>query len=383
MSCPCRIIGMLVFSLVNLAACSETTRPESRVGLEGGVDSGASVGTEASVPPESAGSPPDAGASLPPSAAGFHIDLQQTSVSGLSSGAFMAVQFHVAFSSIMQGAAIFAGGPFDCAQGSVVNALTECADALEPPDVTPLVALTQQWASAGFLDDVSGLARQRVFLFGGAEDTTVNPVVMDALDTYYQAFLNPQSIDYESRQPGTGHTMPTLDYGGPCALSAAPWIGKCSYDGAGEALAQIYGPLSPSSPSPTGTFLPLAQGDFVADPASHSLADTAYVYAPASCANGEVCRIHVAFHGCLQEATGPVGNAFYTNAGYNAWADTNHIVVVYPQTIASAANPSNPEACWDWWGYDSPDYAQKSGPQMAMVRAMIDYLASPVGAAGG
>jgi poly(3-hydroxybutyrate) depolymerase len=32
-------------------------------------------------------------------------------VSGLSAGGFMASQFHVAFSSAVSGAAIFAGGP--------------------------------------------------------------------------------------------------------------------------------------------------------------------------------------------------------------------------------------------------------------------------------
>ena len=326
------------------------------------------------------GGPAADAAIAPDGGAGLKVDLQQTSVSGLSSGAFMAVQFHVAFSSITQGAAIFAGGPFDCAQGSLTSALVACGDALDAPDVTPLIALTKQWASAGYLDDVTNLARQRVFLFGGADDMTVNPVVMDALATYYEAFLPPQSISYESRFPGAGHTMPTLDYGNPCSVTETPWIGKCAYDGAGTALAQIYGPLAPAASSATGKILSLSQASFIADPASHSLADTAYVYVPTSCAGGETCRLHVAFHGCSQEATGQAGTAFYMNAGYNPWADTNHIVVVYPQTIVSA---SNPEACWDWWGYDSPDYAKKTGPQMAMVRAMLDYLASSPAPDGG
>jgi hypothetical protein len=335
---------------------------------------------DSATPVEAGGTPVEAGGPSALSAAGLRIDLHATSVSGLSSGAFMAVQFQVAFSSIMQGAAVFAGGPFDCAQGSVANALTECADPLAAPDVAPLIALTNEWSSAGAIDDVSNLTHQRVFLFGGAEDLTVSPLVVDALDGYYAAFLGSQSIVYESRHPDTGHTMPTLDYGAACSLSASPWIGLCSYDGAGKGLAQIYGSLSAPSGAATGSVLPIAQGNFIADPASHSVADTAYVYVPPSCANGEVCRLHVAFHGCSQEATGPVGDAFYSHAGYNTWADTNHLVVLYPQTIASTTNPTNPEACWDWWGYDSPDYAKKTGPQMAMVRAMIDYLAIPVGA---
>ena len=43
-------------------------------------------------------------------------DLDATSVSGLSSGAFMASQFHIAHSRIVIGAGIVAGGPYACAE---------------------------------------------------------------------------------------------------------------------------------------------------------------------------------------------------------------------------------------------------------------------------
>jgi poly(3-hydroxybutyrate) depolymerase len=307
---------------------------------------------------------------------GYNIDLSQTSTSGLSSGAFMAVQFHVAFSSIMKGAAIFAGGPFSFAQGSIANAYTQCMYPTSAPSVTPFVNLTKQYAAAGTIDDPSNLASQRVFLFGGADDDTVNPVVMDALQTYYATFMSSSSIFYQSRNPGTAHTMPTLDYGGDCDQTVSPWIGDCDYDGAGKALTQIYGTLAAPATTLSGTVISIPQGNFIADPASHSLADTAYAYVPASCASGALCRIHVAFHGCEQEATGGVGSDFYLHAGYNVWADTNNIIVLYPQTIASNSSPSNPDACWDWWGYDSADYSQQTGPQMAMVRAMLGFFAS-------
>ena len=49
-------------------------------------------------------------------------DPQGTSVSGLSSGAFMAVQYQVAFSASVKGAGIVAGGPYYCAAGIALNA---------------------------------------------------------------------------------------------------------------------------------------------------------------------------------------------------------------------------------------------------------------------
>jgi poly(3-hydroxybutyrate) depolymerase len=299
------------------------------------------------------------------------VDATQTSVSGLSSGAFMAVQFHVAFSSSMKGVAAFAGGPFRCAQGTVSDALTKCMSSSSKLDPAPFVAATKSYAASGAIDGVEHLKGQRVFLFGGAKDTTVNPAVMDGLRDYYATFVDATDIAFERQRANTAHTMPTQTYGGDCATTASPYVGKCGYDGAGVALEHIYGPLAPRAASPTGDFLAIAQGDFVVSPASHSLADTGYAYVPKSCAAGERCKIHVAFHGCKQ-STSEVGDAFFKHAGYNEWADTNHIVVLYPQTITKQGN----NGCWDWWGHDSADYAKKTGPQMKMVKGMVDALAS-------
>jgi poly(3-hydroxybutyrate) depolymerase len=300
----------------------------------------------------------------------YVVDLSQTSVSGLSSGAFMAVQFHVAFSATVRGAAIFAGGPYDCARGSQSTATTTCMSQTSPLDASPFVTTTKDLARQGAIDPVEHLAAARVFLFGGADDTTVHPAVMDSLASYYKTLVTSGSVAYESRHPGAAHTMPTVSYGGNCDQTSSPYIGKCSYDGAGKALAQIYGNLNAAATTLTGTYVTVPQTAFIGDTKGHSLGDSAFAYVPKSCADGETCRIHVAFHGCLQ-GTPSVGDAFYKHAGYNEWADTNHVIVLYPQAISKSGNPSG---CWDWFGYDSPDYAKKSGPQMAMVKAMVDHL---------
>src|SRR5207244_6851818 len=74
-------------------------------------------------------------------------------------------------------------------------------------------------------------------------------------------------------------------------------------------------------------------------------------------------------HGCLQYY-GQIGPAFVGDAGINQWADTNRIIVLYPQTIATAV--TNGEGCWDWWGYlNDPNYAQRSGPQMQALYSMV------------
>ena len=57
-------------------------------------------------------------------AAGVQVDPAQISVSGISSGGFMAHQFHVAHSQHIMGSGIVAGGPYYCARGNILDALT-------------------------------------------------------------------------------------------------------------------------------------------------------------------------------------------------------------------------------------------------------------------
>jgi poly(3-hydroxybutyrate) depolymerase len=42
----------------------------------------------------------------------YDVDLSQISVSGISAGGYMAVQFHVSYSKSIMGAAVFAGGMY-------------------------------------------------------------------------------------------------------------------------------------------------------------------------------------------------------------------------------------------------------------------------------
>ena len=46
------------------------------------------------------------------------------------------------------------------------------------------------------------------------------------------------------------------------------------------------------------------------------------------------------------------GSASSTHTGYNAWADSNRLIVLYPQTAGEfVLRRFNPQACWDWWSY--------------------------------
>src|SRR4029077_5725124 len=56
-----------------------------------------------------------------PTLKSYNAAISESSISGISSGAFMAVQFGVAWSSIIKGVGVVAGGPFYCAQASAAD----------------------------------------------------------------------------------------------------------------------------------------------------------------------------------------------------------------------------------------------------------------------
>ena len=318
----------------------------------------------------------------------YNVDINQTSVSGLSAGGYMAVQFDVAFSSMLRGAGIIAGGPFYCAQGSVLTATSTCSCApfgcfgQSSTNVAQLIAITDRDAGRGRIDATGNLARHKIWLFSGSNDTVVPQRVMDDLSTYYRHYIDAANISYK-KDIAAEHAMPTDFFGNSCATLADPFISNCNYDAAGQLLQWIYGNLHPKNTGQLGgSFINFNQNEFIDQATSHGMAPDGWLYVPATCGNKEGCKLHVVFHGCKQYETyrysSPSGQAsfgttYVRNTGYNKWADANNMIVLYPQAIASG---SNPNGCWDWWGYDDPDYAVKTGRQMTAVKRMIDRIAS-------
>lgn len=317
----------------------------------------------------------------------LNADATSITVSGVSSGGYMAVQMQVAHSATVRGAGVIAAGPYDCAQGNVFTAMYGCMSPgfFSPlPDVKALKAATEGFAAAGSIDATSNLAGTRVWLFSGTKDKTVKPEVVAAAAAFFRLYAPRSSIEIE-RSTAAGHAMITTDVGSACAVTAPPYINACDFDAAGALLKFIQVASALPSSSPRGKLLAFDQREFAGGNAyAISMGDAGYAYVPQACER-ERCRIHVAFHGCKQGAE-TIGDLFARSAGYNRWADTNHLIVLYPQAIArygwggfgfNVSFVFNPSGCWDWWGYTGADYATRTGPQIRAVQAMIDRLAMP------
>ena len=61
------------------------------------------------------------------------IDPDRITVSGISSGAHMATQLHIAYSDLFSGAAMLSGGPYNCAGGSLMTAMQSCMTNTDHP----------------------------------------------------------------------------------------------------------------------------------------------------------------------------------------------------------------------------------------------------------
>jgi poly(3-hydroxybutyrate) depolymerase len=314
---------------------------------------------------------------------------ESLTVSGLSSGAFMAVQFQVAHSQRVMGAGIIAGGPYYCAEGQAARALSNCMSPTPeapPPSLAQQENTVEQLAKNGRIDNPEHLRMQRAWMFSGGGDRTVQRSVMDALAGFYRTYLPETSIRYV-KHPDAGHAMPSVDASpsNACETSEPPFINRCQQvDAAGELLNHLLGPLKAKSAKPDGQMLRFDQRAFLSGkPVDASMADEGYAYIPRDCQAGG-CRIHVAFHGCRQSADA-IGTRFVTDAGYNGWADTNRMIVLYPQArsryglaLGSWKYVMNPKGCWDWWGYSGANYHTREGVQIKAVVGMIEQLAKPV-----
>lgn len=302
-------------------------------------------------------------------------DAARVSVSGLSSGGFMAVQYATAFSGRTVGVGVVAGGPYNCAfvnAGGIVTCMRGA-----PAGRASFDAATG-FAALGSIDPVAGIARQRVYLFSGSRDAVVAQPVVDATrDFYAAAGVGGANLAYV-RSFAAGHAFISDDLGGDCAVNASPFINECAetgalYDQPAAILSHIYGKLRRKAARLSAAPVAFDQTPFGGSVSG--MAKSGFVYIPAKCRTAAAkCAVHVVFHGCVQSAES-VGDAVYARLGYNEWADTNRIIVLYPQ-VDRKPLLGNPQGCWDWWGYSGLDFQTRGGTQLKAVDAMVKRLTS-------
>jgi hypothetical protein len=318
-------------------------------------------------------------------------DETRTSVSGLSSGAYMAGQFQVAYSKLVIGAGLIAGGPYGCAYTpgirfvpvwalvlglNVDRAQKRCMQAGGffsggVPSTSLLAEEAKSLASSDRIDPLEGLANDKIYIFSGANDDTVERPVVERAVELYEAFGVPRGSITFVKNEKAGHAFITEAGGLACGVKGEPFIEDCDYDQAKAVLEAIYGRLR-GSETAAGQYVTFDQKPFLPGPGGSGMADEGVVYIPESCAREPGCAPHVVFHGCKQGRE-KLGDAFIKESGYARWAASNRIILLFPQIQSSSVNPNG---CWDWWGYTGRRFLEREAPQMVAVRKMIATLAA-------
>jgi poly(3-hydroxybutyrate) depolymerase len=326
----------------------------------------------------------------------YKVDPSKIFVAGISSGGFFGVQMHVAHSATFKGAAIYAGGVYDCSgSGNIAQALLDCGGETLPncqaaysSELSSSESYLDAQSAAGTIDPSSNLRGQPVYLWSGTKDQVVNPQEKADLDSEYLHYG--AKVTFENTYPANhGWESPQGEV--PCPTATEPYMISCDngstpYDSEKTWLTLFFGALNPRNDGTLGgSLINFDQTEFGAA-ATNSMDTNGWVFVPQSCATGATCGFILALHGCIQnqalaqqQVTGP-GTKWTTEAGIDEWADTNNIIVLYPFAIEADATQvgttvgTNPMGCWDWWGYDDPNFALKSGTQMSILYKMVQRV---------
>lgn len=246
------------------------------------------------------------------------------------------------------------------------------------------------------------MKKQKVFMFSGTLDFMISQNVMNQLYKYYteSQFISALNIVYK-KDLMAGHVYPTnFDRPGnkPCyfsGLSKDHVVANCNFDGAGAILQQIYGNLNPANYGPNnGSFIEFNQTEFISNPHYYGLSESGFAYIPKSCEERQKCRLHIVFHGSGKPSA-TIEQKFIRNTGFDRWADSNDIILIYPQTysaktvlpfnitteLTSSLNfPSDlyyrVMACWDVLGIYGSNYDTKEGVHMLFIKSIIDRIVS-------
>lgn len=351
-------------------------------------------------------------------------------ISGMSSGAAMAVQYAVAHSSSIAGVGTVAGPGWGCADGSLSRALNDCLCGRHAPRAKTDAA--RRMARSGKIDSlVSGKpqALKRSYVFHSPADMTVVKQSGQANVDFLKAFIGGDiTVDWGNHVDGSdqaGHGI-IAPYSGnePCQFNGneKTYIRRCgAEDNAGKMFLALHEPGSALDPGKRVNNIPdseiwqfdqshliehvKASGSRVApDEAwfwwwpyrssrrqNFDMAEKGYIYVPPSCrSSGSSCRVHIALHGCKQNV-----RDFATKTGYNNWAEHYKTIIVYPAiepnislpdascqappvdgSVDSLSIEPNPNGCWDWWGYLDTDeqkdrYLTKEAPQILVIERII------------
>ena len=332
-----------------------------------------------------------------------NIDIYQNNItiSGISAGAYMAVQLHIIYSKTFSGINIIAGGPFWCAKGEIQTAINECMNNGDNIDIDYLIYITKNTQNYNYIDNVNNIIDNKVWIMSAINDTVVNKSVVIKLQEYYQYFKADIKTVFDIQGE---HGQITDNYGSDCFYLGNPYILNCNYNSVEHGLNWVYQKQKKINNNKlfikkfsknkfnnndnnnlndnnnnnnnylnyeNGRLIKFKQELFLSTiwNQEYGLNKYGYIYIPNYCYQNK-CSLHIALHGCLMTLE-DINTQFIEHSGYIEYANLYHIVILFPQ---AQKNRLNPKGCFDWWGYTGKDYASNIGIQPSFIKNIVDNL---------
>jgi len=275
------------------------------------------------------------------------LSLASVTISGISSGGFMAAQMGVIYSSQFSGVGTVAGGFYFCAQNhlqdkqklaqqwkiydlslfqthfdaskmmeghpneaiqlSQNNPMYQAVGiCLQNPQKSEIKqGIIEENKTQGLIEAPEQIQAQKIFLYQGSSDTVVNPAMLDKLKEFYRDLKVPDA-NVKVVQSLGGHNFPTdRPLEKLCTAQAFPYISSCHMDVAGDILKHLSGQpnlvRSADREKNKKNLYRVKQGLPEGSQASrpNSVATYGYLAASNRCLEDpSQCSVHVALHGC-------------------------------------------------------------------------------------
>lgn len=290
----------------------------------------------------------------------FSTLINAYTISGISSGGFMAQQMATIYSSSIEGVATVAGGYYFCALdylpkkieqdrltigeqnlflyepsnkalsdslnplvifsgeinpvtwfkpsigNPIYQAVSECM--LNPEHTKINYSYMKKNVEKNLIDHTDYIKDQKVLIFHGKKDSVLDYKMQNKLISFYQHFNLPKENLRVIKGSGS-HNFPISEKKGiDCAKEDVPYLGNCNYDLAYEILNHLNQITKDKSPVNESNLYMIDQTinreninrsmKTFKQPTA-SIAPYGYLYASEACLNNPTnCKLHVALHGC-------------------------------------------------------------------------------------
>lgn len=312
---------------------------------------------------------------------------EKVSLAGFSSGAFTAVNYQIAYSNNVSKVAIISGGAYNCGK-DFEHVKTHC---LNPKSENMLPTFEHQqtiiknFANQKLIDNPDNLKNHKVWLYAAKNDQTVNFLVMQNLNDFYNNIFQKNSDNQKQFviTENDNHVWVSNLAKNTCEIKGTPpYVNYCNgYDMAENYLKFLFSNQVSNDKNKNikGRFIKFSQSDIQQkyNIKNAEMADEGFAFIPKQCESKDnveksTCAIHFVLHGCSQSAD-MVDNNFVYQSGVWQYATNYNLIVVYPQTKKTEKNPYS---CWDFYAFTGENYATNKAPQLQTLNAIAKELQS-------